>query len=31
MRILILDAIHGGEILSERYIARGNEVTCVDV
>jgi len=31
MKVLILDAIHGADILAERYIARGDEVVCVDV
>lgn len=31
MKVLILDSIHGADILSEKYIARGDSVTCVDV
>jgi coenzyme F430 synthetase len=31
MRILILDLTHGGDILAEEYLARGHDVTCVDV
>ncbi len=31
MRILILDTVHGGKILAERYLKKGNEVTAVDV
>lgn len=31
MKVLILDTTHGGEILGERYMGRGDEVTCVDV
>ncbi len=31
MKVLILDAIHGADILAERYIAEGDEALCVDV
>lgn len=31
MKVLVLDTTHGGEILSDRYLADGNDVTCVDV
>lgn len=31
MNVLILDMIHGGEILAEEYLQRGNNVHCVDV
>ncbi len=31
MKILILDTVHGGKILAERYLKKGNEVTVVDV
>ena len=31
MRVLIVDLVHGGNILGRRFLARGDEVTCVDV
>ena len=31
MKVLILDMTHGGAILAERFLKRGDEVTCVDV
>ncbi len=31
MRVLVLDTVHGGKILAERYMKDGNEVTAVDV
>ncbi len=31
MHVLILDLTHGGDILSEEYVRRGETVTCVDV
>lgn len=31
MRVLILDMTHGGQVLAKRYLARGEEVTVVDV
>ena len=31
MKILIFDAIHGGEFIADRLVSRGDEVTCVDV
>ncbi|MCQ2052870.1 MAG: coenzyme F430 synthase [archaeon] len=31
MKVLIMDMTHGGAILAERFIERGDKVTCVDV
>ena len=31
MKVLIMDMTHGGAILAERFVKRGDEVTCVDV
>ena len=31
MKVLILDMTHGGAILAERFVKRGDDVTCVDV
>ena len=31
MKVLILDMTHGGAVLAERFLKRGDEVTCVDV
>ncbi|MDR1954692.1 MAG: coenzyme F430 synthase [Candidatus Methanoplasma sp.] len=31
LRVLILDIVHGGEILAEEYLKRGHSVDCVDV
>jgi hypothetical protein len=31
VRILILDIVHGGEILAEEYLKMGHSVDCVDV
>lgn len=31
MKVLIMDMTHGGAILAEKFIERGDEVTCVDV
>lgn len=31
MRVLILDMVHGGDILARRHLAEGDDVTCVDV
>ncbi len=31
MKVLVIDATHGGLTLSEEYAAAGNEVTCADV
>ena len=31
MEVLILDMTHGGAILAERFVKRGDDVTCVDV
>ena len=31
MKVLILDMTHGGAILAERFVKRGDAVTCVDV
>ncbi len=31
MKILILDSVHGGKIIAEKYLAKKNEVTVVDV
>ena len=31
MKVLILDMTHGGAILAERFVKRGDEVTCADV
>ena len=31
MKVLILDTVHGAGVLCERYLARGDEVTAVDV
>ncbi len=31
MQILVLDTIHGGNILGEAFSARGDQVDCVDV
>ncbi len=31
MHILILDLTHGGDVLAERYIRKGHEVTAVDI
>ena len=31
MKVLILDMTHGGAILAERFVQRGDDVTCVDV
>ena len=31
MKVLVIDATHGGLTLSKEYAAAGNEVTCADV
>ncbi|MDD3351698.1 MAG: hypothetical protein PHY89_04510 [Candidatus Methanomethylophilaceae archaeon] len=31
MKILILDTVHGGGIIADRYPRPGDSVTCVDV
>ena len=31
MKVLVLDSVHGGKILAEKYLAKKNEVTVVDV
>lgn len=31
MRVLILDMVHGGDLLARRHLAEGDDVTCVDV
>ena len=31
MKVLLLDMTHGGAILAERFVKRGDDVTCVDV
>ncbi|AGI48237.1 UDP-N-acetylmuramoylalanine-D-glutamate ligase [Thermoplasmatales archaeon BRNA1] len=31
MKVLLLDTVHGGKILADRYLAKGCEVTAVDV
>ncbi len=31
MRVLIVDLVHGGNILAQRYLSEGDEVTCCDV
>lgn len=31
MRVLILDMVHGGDLLAMRHLAEGDDVTCVDV
>lgn len=31
MRVLILDMVHGGDLLARRHAAEGDDVTCVDV
>ena len=31
MRVLVLDMVHGGDLLARRHLAEGDDVTCVDV
>ena len=31
MRVLIVDLVHGGNVLAQRYLSEGDEVTCCDV
>ena len=31
MKVLVLDSVHGGKILAEKYLSKKNEVTVVDV
>lgn len=31
MRVLIVDLVHGGNILAQKYLSEGDEVTCCDV
>lgn len=31
MRVLVVDLVHGGDILARRHVADGDEVTCCDV